>query len=661
MIKKILIANRGEIAVRIARTAKEMGISTVTVYAEDDHDSPHIGVADEAYCLGSGNLTDTYLNIQKIIDVTKAAKCDAIHPGYGFLSENAEFARACIDNNVVFIGPSPGVIKLMGNKREANHFVKSLGIPVLEALPVVDNFKKLPESLPPFPLLVKAVAGGGGKGMKIAGSQKELKDALESASREALTAFGNGEVYIEKLVEHARHIEVQLLGDNFGNIIHLFDRECSLQRRYQKVMEEAPSPSLTPELRKKITGAAVQIARAVSYNGAGTIEFLLGNTGDFYFLEMNTRIQVEHPVTEFITGTDIVREQILIASNNKLSFTQEELLIKGHAIEARVYAENPSDNFRPSPGKILYWWHPELTNLRVDTGIKSGYELKYQYDPMIAKIIAYGEDRGKAISKLQNGLSGTVIHGMVSNLTFLQTLTSDNNFLINKISTTYIEENLVRLNTSTRQDTSANDIMFLIAAAIIIKYNKDNSQIVENVNIWQKIGLWRHLMILTVEINKTRHEVEIKQHGKTSFLFYINGQESEISSTILKENLVFFEMDGTKYQFEYSVTTDGEIWLTGMQQTVVVKRKDILSKQVEAATELYNVEHEKTIVSPMHGKILKVLVSENCEITKNDTLLIIDSMKTENRIMAPLSGKIGKVYVKEGDQVKTNMLLAEIQ
>ncbi|MFO7657352.1 MAG: biotin carboxylase N-terminal domain-containing protein [Bacteroidales bacterium] len=660
MLKKILIANRGEIAVRIARTAKDMGISTVSVYAGDDTGSWHVQACDESFGLGTGELADTYLNIPKIIDIAKAAGCDAIHPGYGFLSENAAFSHACTENDLVFIGPSAEVIRLMGNKQEANHYVRSLGIPVLDSVPVSENFDHMQGSVFHFPVLIKAAAGGGGKGMRIVKDRSELKSAVESASRESETAFGDGTVYIEKLLQSPRHIEVQVLGDNFGKIVHLFDRECSLQRRYQKVVEEAPSPTLTNALRKKIINAALKIAKSVSYSGAGTIEFLLGDKGEFYFLEMNTRIQVEHPVTEMITGIDIVREQLLIASDYSLSFEQEDITINGHAIEARIYAEDPCDSFRPSPGKILFWRYPVSNDLRVDTGILSGYELKHHYDPMVAKIISHGTDREQALNNLLDGLSHIVLHGIDNNLVFLKTLVADKNYLRNKISTTYIEENLVRLNSCYSSAVSPNNRLFLLAAAVIFKLFRNNSPGPEFLTAWQNIGFWRHLILLPLELHNIYYEVEVYQQGRHSFLLFLNGQVSEMQYPELSEHLIRFVLAGVSYQMEFSATPDGEIWLTGMQQTVVVKRKDILSKQQIPVPDLYFSEESKIVVSPMHGKILKVLVSENCEINKNDTLLIIDSMKTENRIIAPSSGVIGKLYVSEGDQVKTNSLLAEI-
>ncbi len=403
-ISKILIANRGEIAVRIIRTARKMGITTVAVYAKADHNSLHVQEADEARCIGEVELSETYLNIAKIIAVAKETGCNAIHPGYGFLAENPLFVDACDTAGIIFIGPRADVMRVMGNKIEARAFVKKAGVPVTEGLTGKRETLLKAKSKIGFPVLLKAAAGGGGNGMQIDHEEKELEEALESTSRQALAYFGDDTIYLEKYLDEPRHIEFQILGDDNGNVIHLFERECSIQRRYQKIIEESPSPTLTPELREKMGAAAVRIGKKIGYTNAGTIEFLVDKELNFYFLEMNTRIQVEHPVTEMVTGADLVEEQIRIAEGHSLRLRQETLRQTGHAIECRIYAEDPEHDFRPSPGKMTLYREPVMDHIRIDKGITSDTEITSSYDPMICKLVSWGNDREEARRRMTEAL-----------------------------------------------------------------------------------------------------------------------------------------------------------------------------------------------------------------------------------------------------------------
>ena len=395
-IKKLFIANRGEIAARITRSAKELGITTVITYTANDCNSLHVQLADKAVSLGNKSLSETYLSPEKMVEVAKNEQCDAVHPGYGFLSENDRFAELCQQNGLLFIGPSTQTIRKMGDKKEAKKLAQQCGVPVLENLVLSKESNINGSSIPEFPLLIKAVAGGGGKGMYIVENFKELDFKVEQAKRETINYFGNGQLYIETYIKNARHIEIQLLGDNFGNLIHLFERECSLQRRHQKIIEEAPASSISEGLRNKLIQAALKIGKAVNYSGAGTVEFLVDADENFYFLEMNTRIQVEHGVTEIVTGIDIVKEQLLIASGKKLSFSQEEIKISGFAIEARVYAENPLNNFIPVSGELVKIKFPETTGSRIDTHLQLPHHLPAEYDALLAKLIGFGESREMA-------------------------------------------------------------------------------------------------------------------------------------------------------------------------------------------------------------------------------------------------------------------------
>lgn len=428
MIRKILIANRGEIAVRIIRACREMGIETVAVYSEADKEALHTQLADEAVCIGPAASKDSYLNMESIISATLVSGADAIHPGFGFLSENEKFAELCEKCRITFIGPPSEVIRKMGNKTEARTTMIEAGVSVIpgwnESISSVEEAKTIADDLG-YPVIIKAALGGGGKGMRTAFSEAELEQAFLTAKAEAKAAFGEDAVYMEHFMEHPRHVEVQILADAYGNIVHLGERDCSIQRNHQKFIEEAPCVAISPELREKMGCAAVKAARAAGYVNAGTIEFLLENETDFYFMEMNTRIQVEHPVTEWVTGVDLVKEQIRIASGEKLSITQEDVCLEGHAIECRINAENPALDFRPSPGNITGLYLPGGKGIRMDTAIYSGYTVPAYYDSMIAKLIVHAENRSEALRKMKSALGEIVIEGIDTNVDYLYEVISE--------------------------------------------------------------------------------------------------------------------------------------------------------------------------------------------------------------------------------------------
>ncbi|MGY0373759.1 acetyl-CoA carboxylase biotin carboxylase subunit [Clostridium sp. JNZ J1-5] len=421
MFSKILIANRGEIAVRIIRACREMGIETVAIYSEIDRDSLHVSLADEAVCVGPAKPQESYLNMENIISATVLSGAQAIHPGFGFLSENSKFAQMCKDCNIVFIGPEVEAIENMGNKSKAREIMMKSGVPVIPgtegSVETLDEALDAAEKIG-YPVMVKASAGGGGRGIRIVKDSEELKKAFEAAKGEARISFGDDTMYIEKFIENPRHVEFQILGDNYGNIIHLNERDCSIQRKNQKVLEETPCPIMTEELRRKMGEVAVKAASAVSYRSAGTIEFLLDDKNNFYFMEMNTRIQVEHPITEMITGIDLVKEQIKIAAGERIELTQEEVKINGHSIECRINAENPKMGFRPSPGIINIQHIPGGNGIRIDSGIYEGYRLPPNYDSMIAKLIVHGKNREEAIAKMKRALEEFVISGIDTNIEF---------------------------------------------------------------------------------------------------------------------------------------------------------------------------------------------------------------------------------------------------
>ncbi|HNK12702.1 MAG TPA: acetyl-CoA carboxylase biotin carboxylase subunit [Chitinophagales bacterium] len=441
-MKKILIANRGEIALRVMRTCKQMGISTVAIYSEADRNSPHVRFADEAVCVGAATSKESYLKIDTIIEVCKSLQVDGVHPGYGFLSENAVFAKACKDNGITFIGPSVEAIEIMGSKLAAKQAVSKFDVPLVpgtdQPISDINEAKNLAEAIG-FPILIKASAGGGGKGMRIVNNVEEFEEQMKLAVSEATSAFGDGSVFIEKFVTSPRHIEIQILGDTHGNIVHLFERDCSVQRRHQKVVEEAPSAVLTPALRKQMGEAAVQVAKSVNYIGAGTVEFIVNANLDFYFLEMNTRLQVEHPVTEMITGIDLVKEQINIARGEKISFGQDDLKIQGHAIELRVYAEDPENNFLPDIGKLEAYQIPKGEGIRVDDGFDEGMDIPIYYDPMIAKLIAHGSNRKDAIEKLKKAIIDYNIVGVKTTLPFGEFVLHHSAFTTGNFDTKFVD------------------------------------------------------------------------------------------------------------------------------------------------------------------------------------------------------------------------------
>ena len=466
MFNKILIANRGEIAVRIIRACRELGVKTVALFSDADRRSLHVAMADEAYHIGPPPPGESYLVIEKIIDVIKRSGAEAVHPGYGFLSENSSFAGMCEKEGIVFIGPTSEAIRLMGDKVTARRIAQEANVPIAPGSEgaASDVEAGVIAKRVGYPVMIKASAGGGGKGMRLVRKEEDFKSSLRMARSEARSAFGDDSVYIEKFIERPRHVEIQVIGDSYGRILHLFERECSIQRRHQKVIEEAPSPAIGDETRRKMGEVAVRIAKAVSYRGAGTVEYILDQNGNFYFLEMNTRVQVEHPVTEMITGFDIVKWMIRIAAGEKLSFSQDDLSIKGHAIECRVYAEDPEKNFLPSPGKLEYLRTPSGPGVRDDSSIYNGYEVTTFYDPMLSKLIVWGGTRQEAIKRMATALCEYIVLGVKTNIGFLRRIMENEEFIRGEIDTGFIERHPELLPPSLGEIEPA-----LIAAALAMR------------------------------------------------------------------------------------------------------------------------------------------------------------------------------------------------
>lgn len=653
-IQSILIANRGEIAVRVIHTAKKLGITVFAVYAEQDKKSLHVKKADQAFSLGHGSLHDTYLNIEKIIDIAQNVGADAIHPGYGFLSENSRFALACKEAGIIFIGPSASAIQTMGNKLEAATFTDAIGVPIL-------NLEKgSPQELieqtseKDMPVMIKAASGGGGKGMRLVRKYSDLKNTLLSTSREAKSYFGDGTVYLEKFLENPKHIEVQVLCDNHGNCIHLFERECSVQRRHQKIIEEAPSPTLSQQQRINITRDAVRIAESINYSGAGTVEFLVDEKGKHYFLEMNTRIQVEHPVTEIITGIDIVEEQIEIARNNPLRYTQEDLSINGHAVEARVYAESPVNDFLPSPGNISYFEIPQFRHIRIDTSIENTASISPDYDPLIAKVSGWGANRKKAINQLRNTLKKASVIGIKHNMAYLQKVLEHHSFINNTFTTNFIPEFHQQILQELNLQYQQADKLILMAAFISIHSQPEKN----NYNtIWETIGYWRTLMKWSIVIDEKPHEIFFKREGSKITLFDDN-KEITYTVSFSDKNKLTVQQNKHMTYITYGISTKGtELLIEGLNY--ILRRKsyqDIISNKKQHKEKGKN---EKHIKSPMFGKVLSINVKKDSTVKKGETLLVLEAMKMENNIQAPFDTQIKEINVQEGEQVEDGQILLQ--
>ncbi|UCG28816.1 MAG: acetyl-CoA carboxylase biotin carboxylase subunit [Bacteroidales bacterium] len=667
LFRKILIANRGEIAVRINRAAKEMGIPTVAIFAEADRNSMHAEVADEAYCIGKESLSDTYLNIKKIIQMALKKGCDAIHPGYGFLAENPDFVNRCESAGLVFVGPSAKVIELMGNKIKAREFIRGIDIPIVGGA-VAETTKSLLKAAQEisYPVLLKAAGGGGGKGMRVVCKEKDLLKSFESTSREALNYFGDGTIYIEKYLEDPRHIEFQILGDNNGRVVHVLERECSIQRRYQKIIEESPSPTLTPEVRKEMANAAVRIGKKTGYNNAGTIEFLVDKNLNYYFLEMNTRIQVEHPVTEMTTGLDLVKEQIMISAGNPLQFTQDEIKQKGHAIEARIYAEDPANDFLPSPGLMTYYSEPEGRNIRVDSSTVRASEINSLYDPMISKLIAFGKDRDQAAKNLANALGKYIIHGIKTNIPYLIGLVRSDDFLSNRISTTYCDYKTTDIVDRIKSEKLSKDLaipLFSYLSSIFIRKNTDTfPDRSDDFNIWNYIGYWRNNMRIPVQIEGINTMATIRRVKYPCFIFDFEDKRYRMEIKDFKKGVMSFTLNNRKHITCLSHADSNLAYVTSNGLQYELKRNDILTGDITIGSSNGETDLDtNTLTSPIPGKVIKVNSGKGEKISRGDIVVVIEAMKMENNIVAHRDAVIDKVYVSVGQMIEAGVPLVSFE
>ncbi|WP_210483318.1 acetyl/propionyl/methylcrotonyl-CoA carboxylase subunit alpha [Microvirga antarctica] len=653
MLESVLIANRGEIACRIIRTAKRLGLRTIAVYSEADKSALFVGMADEAYLIGPAPARDSYLRIDRIIDVARRSGAACIHPGYGFLSERAEFADACAQAGIVFVGPPASAIRAMGLKDAAKTLVQQAGVPVV---PGYHGSRQEPDFLRQkayeigYPVLIKAVAGGGGKGMRRVDKVNDFDSALESAQREAAAAFGDPRVLVEKYILSPRHIEIQVFADGHGNVVHLFERDCSLQRRHQKVIEEAPAPGMTEAMRAAMGKAAVEAARAVGYVGAGTVEFIAdGREGlrpdRFFFMEMNTRLQVEHPVTEAITGLDLVELQFRAAAGETLPFTQADLTIDGHAVEARLYAEDPERDFLPSTGKLWALDFPSEEGIRVDTGVRAGDAVTPHYDPMIAKIIAHGRNREEALDKLATALGDTVVAGPKTNVAFLKKLCDAEAFRQARFDTGFIDAHIAALG-AVPQEMDAEAVRFGALSLIDREFRARNYSATLNGpedSPWDnqdgfQLGQ-RRRQLLPLTIGDERVEVALEWPDPSSAYANINVTASwgGASSSMLDD---FLPGGGPRIVD----TDDGVIVVREGRQTRITPYDPF-------TVDLDHLDGGDTVKAPMHGKVIALFVKAGDRVHKGQRLAVVEAMKMEHALMAPADGVVAEVAAEEGAQV----------
>jgi 3-methylcrotonyl-CoA carboxylase alpha subunit len=654
--RTLLIANRGEIACRVIRTARAMGLRTVAVYSEADSGAMHVAQADEAVLLGPARARDSYLNIERVLEAARATGAEAIHPGYGFLSENAEFADACAKAGVVFVGPTAAMMTAMGSKSGSKALMEKAGVPLVAGYHgEAQDEAVLAEAADKigFPVLVKASAGGGGRGMRVVRAAAELGPAIVSAKREAKAAFGDDRMLIEKYVDNPRHIEVQVIGDSHGNLLSLFERECTLQRRHQKVIEEAPSPTLDAKQREAICAAARKAAAAVNYVGAGTIEFV-SDGKNVFFIEMNTRLQVEHPVTELITGIDLVEWQLRVAFGEKLPLTQDQIRLNGHAIEARVYAENPNKNFMPSVGKIRSWHLPDETGgLRIDAGYRGGDTVSPYYDAMLAKVIAWAPTREGAIDRLNRGLQETDIRGIVTNIPFLAALVTHKDVRANRIDTGFIERELKAL---TPEAPDPGDFE-LAAAATAILIREAPAVFAEAQSPWRTAG-WMPVG-RRQRTFKFRHGQRVEQeiclhYGKGPAMWSIGERELSFAFATTGDGAFDLTLHGVKSQV-FAVVEGHELYLRTRNGRFELHWVDPFGGETEEQT------GEDKIVAPLPGTVVAVLAEVGAKLEKGAPILTLEVMKMEQTLRAPFAGTLKAIKCKVGDIVQEGVELAELE
>ncbi len=649
-IERVLVANRGEIALRIMRTVRRMGLSPIAVFSDADASTPAVRFADAAVRIGPAASKDSYLRIDAILEAAKKSRADAIHPGFGFLAENPEFAQAVIDAGLVFVGPTPKAIRAMGLKREAKALVGKRGVPLVPGFDGGDQSSALLEAKAleiGLPVIFKPSAGGGGKGMKIARSPKELAACIESGRREAQSAFGDPTLIIEKYLERPRHLEVQLLGDQHGTLLHLFERECSLQRRHQKVVEETPSPALTRETRQQLCEAALEVGRSVDYTNAGTVEFIMDEAGRFYFSEMNTRLQVEHRVTEQVTGIDLVEQQLRVARGEKLGFGQAEVTQRGHAVQVRLYAEDPANQFLPAIGKVLDFTPPEVGGLTVDAGIESGGEVTPHYDPMIAKLIVHAESRAHSLATLARVLDGTSVLGLTTNKAFLARLLRHPKVMSGALSTNLIADELPAL---LEPKDEARDRLAAIAATLFsFQLRRERDDFLPGVVTGYRNNRFRdqrqEWKVGTVELPVAYRE--------------LGAGEFDVTSGHQPERWRVHARDGARFVLEGPDGLVHTLRLVCEGRAVHLHGPlgDVRLEEVDRFPPPGDDAVKGGFIAPMPGKVVKVMVKAGDSVKSGQALLVLEAMKMEQTTTAPADGVVQKILVQEGEQVTAGQVL----
>ncbi|MFC5061077.1 biotin carboxylase N-terminal domain-containing protein [Actinomycetospora atypica] len=649
MIEKLLVANRGEIAARVMRTAHALGIGTVAVYSDPDTDAPFVALADEAVRLPGATPTETYLRGDLVIAAARATGADAVHPGYGFLSENAGFARDCAAAGLTFVGPTPEAIASMGSKLEAKALMESAGVPVLPGATVTDStdLEAVAERIG-FPVLVKAAFGGGGRGMRIVRTAADLHEAVDGARREAASAFGDGTVFLERFVEDPRHVEVQIVGDAGGEVVHLFERECSIQRRYQKIVEEAPSPAVDEALRAELGAAAVAAGKAIGYTGAGTVEFVLDQAGAFFFLEVNTRLQVEHPVTELITGLDLVALQLRIAEGDRLPAEVTGARIDGHAIEVRLYAEDVPAGYLPATGTLHRFAIPGLRGVRVDAGVVDGSVVSPHYDPMLAKVIAHGATRAEAARTLARALAQAGIHGVTTNRDLLVGILRDEEFLAGGTDTGYLPRHpeLVTPEPDHRERVRA-------AAAALARQaeHRAGAPVLRGLpSGWRNVGGPPQ----AISYGVGDRTVEVTYASRRSRLdVAVDGEPLAVDAVSASPEQVALEVDGVRRTYRVH-RADGHTFVDGPDGSSAFR-------DVPRFADPNAVAHAGSLLAPMPGTVVRVLASTGDTVAAGAALVVLEAMKMEHTVAAPVDGIVGEMRVAPGDQVETRQVLAVVE
>jgi 3-methylcrotonyl-CoA carboxylase alpha subunit len=649
MFTKLLIANRGEIACRIMKTAKRLGLKTIAVYSTADKDACHTRLADEAYCIGEAPSAKSYLNIDAIIKAALISGAQAIHPGYGFLSENPDFAAACAKSGIAFVGPSIDAMNAMSSKQLAKQRLEKTDVPLTPGYHGTDQSDELllrEAKNIGFPVLLKAAAGGGGKGMRAVDSEKKFLQALAGARRESKSSFGDDTMIIEKLIKNPRHIEIQIIADNHGNTLHLFDRDCSIQRRHQKIIEEAPAPNIPKQLHEQMAKAAITVAKAIDYQGAGTIEFLLEDNKHFYFMEMNTRLQVEHPVSELITGIDLVEWQLKVAANESLPCKQEDINIKGHAVECRIYAEDPQQNFLPSIGTLTFLREPQGENIRIDTGVIEGSEVSMHYDPMIAKLITFGDDRSQAVNRMDLALTNYHIGGVKTNLAFLKAIIEHPDFIHASLSTDFLTKHAIKI-----INPDPHKAIFLAASIdYLLQQQSDGDQLTQDAFGWQMNlqSQWNKTYIMNKETYKARIT------PITPNQLSISLDDGTVHYTVsIKDQHIHYD-DGHQQRCVYFTRTPKATTLFTEQGPAVVKRHNWEANENQQ-------NNDSDLIAPMPSTVVAVLKQPGEEVKAGDTVMVLEAMKMEHTITAPKDGLIDEIFFNVGHQVAEGAELLSIK